>query len=117
MIRLILTIHSNKGAGNNAPFALKPYRTVLNTTNKRDAELYNQAVKPFDIKYDGSETTFYNFLNKIKQRARHLMCESIYEIEEEGTHLNLFDDYVRKSLEIRDIIVCCFLEIVSPRLI
>ena len=84
---------ANQGAGNDAPFALKPYGTVLNTTNKRDAELYNQAIKPFDIKYDGSETTFYNFLNKIKQRARHLMCESIYEIEEEGTHLNLFDDY------------------------
>ena len=29
-----------QGEGNNIPFALKPYGTVLNTTNKRDAELY-----------------------------------------------------------------------------
>ena len=50
-----------QGEGNNIPFALKPYGTVLNTTNKRDAELYNQAIKPFDIKYDGNEATFYNF--------------------------------------------------------
>ena len=84
---------ANQGEENNVPFALKPYGTVLNTTNKRDAELYNQAIKPFDIKYDGNEATFYNFLNKIKQRAGHLMCESIYEIQEEGNTLNLFDDY------------------------
>ena len=38
-----------QGEGNNIPFALKPYGTVLNTANKRDAELYNQAIKPFDI--------------------------------------------------------------------
>ena len=70
---------------------------MLNTGNKRDAELYNQAIKPFDIKYDGGETTFYNFLNKIRQRAGHLMCESIYEMEEEGTTLNFFEDYTNIS--------------------
>ena len=32
--------------GDNPPFTLKPYGEVLNTTNKRDAELYNQAIKP-----------------------------------------------------------------------
>ena len=74
----------NQGEQGNAPFALKLYGAVLNTGNKRDAELYNQAIKPFDVKYNGSETTFYNFLNKIRQRAGHLMCESIYKTEEEG---------------------------------
>ena len=88
---------ANQGEQGNAPFALKPYGAVLNMGNKRDAELYNQAIKPFDVKYDGSETTFDNFLNKIKQRAGHLMCESIYETEEEGVRLNLFEDYTNVS--------------------
>ena len=87
---------ANQGEQGNAPFALKPYIAVLNTGYKRDAELYNQAIKPFDVKYDGSETTFYNFLNKIKQRAGHLMCESIYETKE-GVRLNLFEDYMNIS--------------------
>ena len=39
----------NQGEQGNAPFALKPYGAVLNTGNKRDAELYNQAIKPFDV--------------------------------------------------------------------
>ena len=68
----------------NAPFTLKPYGEVLNTTNKRDAELYNQAIKPFEMKYNGGEATFYNFLNKVKQRAGHLMCNEIYDVEQGG---------------------------------
>jgi len=85
--------HEREGDRNNAPFTLKPYGEVLNTTNKRDAELYNQAIKPFETKYDGNEGTFYNFLNKIKQRAGHLMCNDIYEVEQEGVRMNLFADY------------------------
>ena len=79
--------------GDNPPFTLKPYGEVLNTTNKRDAELYNQAIKPFEMKYDGGEATFYNFLNKVKQRAGHLMCDEIYDVEQGGIRMNLFNDY------------------------
>ena len=83
----------------NAPFTLKPYGEVLNTTNKRDAELYNQAIKPFEVKYDGSEGTFYNFLNKVKQRAGHLMCNEIYDVEQGGIRMNLFNDYTTINTE------------------
>jgi len=74
-------------------FNLKPYGRVLDTTTKRGSELYNQAIKAFESKYDGNEGTFHNFMSKVKQRAGHLMCGGIFNVEENGKTYNLFEDY------------------------
>ena len=79
--------------GEQHVFSLKPYGRVLDTTTKRGSELYNQAIKSFESKYDGSENTFHNFMSKVKQRAGHLMCGRIFNVEENGKTYNLFEDY------------------------
>jgi hypothetical protein len=81
------------------PFALTPYGTVLDTTQKRDAELYSQAVRKFDPTYDGTLINLQSFVDKIKQQTEHLQCTAIFSVTTMNhMDLDLFTKYTTITL-------------------
>ena len=81
-------------------FKLTPYGQVLDLNVDKDTKLFKSACDPFENTFDGEIKNVTSFIDKVKNRAKHIQCYSIFDIRTpNGTTLSLFDKWSTISKE------------------
>ena len=81
-------------------FKLTLYGQVLDLNVDKDTKLFKSACDPFENTFDGEIKNVTSFIDKVKNRAKHIQCYSIFDIRTpNGTTLSLFDKWSTISEE------------------
>ena len=59
-------------------FKLTPYGQVLDLNVDKDTKLFKSACDPFENTFDGEIKNVTSFIDKVKNRANHIQCYSIF---------------------------------------
>ena len=75
-------------------FRLTPYGDVLDLSNDKDTKLFKSACDPFETSFNGEIKHVTPFIDKVKNRAKHIQCYSIFNVQmPNGNHMSLFDKW------------------------
>ena len=75
-------------------FKLTPYGEVLDLSNDKDTKLFKSACDAFETTFDGELKNVTSFIDKVKNRAKHIQCYGIFNVTTPlGGTLSLFDKW------------------------
>ena len=75
-------------------FKLTPYGKVLDLESDKDTKLFKSACDPFETTFNGEIKNVSSFIDKVKNRAKHIQCYAIFNIRTpSGDTLSLFEKW------------------------
>ena len=91
-------------------FKLTPYGQVLDLNVDKDTKLFKSACDPFETTFDGEVKNVTSFIDKVKNRAKHIQCYPIFDVRTPtGTTLSLFNKWSTISkAEVRATAATCW---------